>query len=216
MDELAVLTRIGIAALLGAAVGFERERVNRAAGLRTHILVCVGAALVMIVSISMSLSYPGSDPSRIAAQVVTGVGFLGAGTIMREGASVRGLTTAAALWVVSGLGLAAGAGMYVAATIAAAAVLAALHFLPPLERRIARREGTVFVRMEDRPGQLGNVACVLGRHGIDIRHVEIEPGDDGTVEVSFRARFQGGFKTEEVASDLAAIDGVRSVEIPRG
>lgn len=214
MSDLAILTRLLVAAGLGAAVGFQRERANRAAGLRTHILVSTGSALLMIASIQMSLLYPGTDPSRIAAQVVTGVGFLGAGTIMREGASIRGLTTAAALWVVSGLGLAAGAGMYIPAAVTAACALASLHFLPRVERRISRREAAIIVRMQDRPGQLGSVACVLGKHGVDIRHVEIEPVHDGTVDVSFRARLQGRTGIEEVAADLARVDGVVSVNLP--
>ena len=112
-----LLLRLVLAGILGGAVGFERERHNRPAGLRTHILVCLGSALVMIVSVegfSGALG-PRGDQARLAAQVVSGIGFLGAGTIMRQGSSVRGLTTAASLWVVAAVGLATGIGLYLAA-----------------------------------------------------------------------------------------------------
>ncbi|MCR4398958.1 MAG: MgtC/SapB family protein [Firmicutes bacterium] len=208
------LLRLSVAAVIGGLVGFERERINRAAGLRTHILVCVGAALVMLVSTGLPELLGTGDPGRIAAQVVTGVGFLGAGTIMREGASVRGLTTAAGLWVVAGFGLAVGAGMYGPAMAASGIVLAALFLLPPVERRLSRREGMLTVVMKDKPGQLGLVATVLGRHGIDIRHVELETVGTSQVSVSFRCRFQQGSDPANVASELWALDGVSSVDVP--
>ena len=209
------LVRLLLAAVAGAAVGFERERINRAAGLRTHILVCTGSALVMLVSFNVVETYGFGDPGRIAAQVVTGVGFLGAGTILREGPTVRGLTTAAGLWVVSGLGLAIGAGMYVPAIVTTCVILGALFLLPPVERRLAKRECLVTVVMNDRPGQLGLVATVLGRHDVDIRHVEFETMEDGRVGIIFRARFQPGTSIAACASDLAEVEGISSVDFPR-
>ena len=115
-----VLGRLVFAALLGSAIGFERERMNWAAGLRTHMLVCVGSSLIMLVSAFGFADVLGEknvvlDPSRIAAQVVSGIGFLGAGSILLRGEIVRGLTTAASLWSVAGVGLAVGGGMYTAA-----------------------------------------------------------------------------------------------------
>ncbi|HBL37110.1 MAG TPA: methyltransferase, partial [Firmicutes bacterium] len=106
-----------VATLLGAVIGLEREQHGRPAGLRTHILVALGSCLIMLVSIYGFPSGTGSDPARLAAQVVSGIGFLGAGTILRDGTSIRGLTTAASLWVVAGIGLAAGTGFYWAAAI---------------------------------------------------------------------------------------------------
>lgn len=115
-----ILVRLLLATVLSGLIGFERESRGRAAGLRTHILVCVGSALFMLTSIYMFDIYRGVaavDPTRIAAQVITGVGFLGAGTILRSGATVKGLTTAASLWAVAGIGLAVGCGFYSAAVI---------------------------------------------------------------------------------------------------
>src|SRR5271170_3617235 len=110
-----LLTRLLLAAFFGSVIGFERERMNWAAGLRTHMLVCVGAALMMLVSAFGFSDVLGTrnvvlDPSRVAAQVVSGIGFLGAGSILMRGEVVRGLTTAASVWAVAGIGLAAGGG----------------------------------------------------------------------------------------------------------
>ncbi|MFH1478421.1 MAG: MgtC/SapB family protein [Candidatus Omnitrophota bacterium] len=135
-NTLQVLIRLIIAAVLGGFVGFEREKHNRKiAGFRTHILVCVGSALIMLTSIHMFESYKGLatvDPSRIAASVITGIGFLGAGTIIRSSSSVTGLTTAASLWTISGIGLAVGCGFYSAGIICTIIVLIALYFLRKL------------------------------------------------------------------------------------
>lgn len=138
MTTLTILIRILLAAFFGGLVGIEREIHGRAAGLRTHILVSTGAALFMVTSICVALnySYAGqADPSRIAAQVVTGIGFLGAGAIIRYGASIRGLTTAASIWAVSAIGLAVGAGMYEAAGITTFVVIMVL-VLSRLEERM--------------------------------------------------------------------------------
>src|ERR1041384_8355987 len=115
-----VVLRLLVAAVLGCLVGLERERLDRAAGLRTHALVAVGSALCMLVaafgfSEIMRMPQVGLDPSRVAAQVVSGIGFLGAGTIIMQREIVRGLTTAASVWTVAGIGLAVGGGLYVAA-----------------------------------------------------------------------------------------------------
>jgi putative Mg2+ transporter-C (MgtC) family protein len=140
------LLRLALAAVLGGLIGMERELREREAGLRTHLLVSVGSALFTIVSaygfhafLESGADVVQADPTRIAAQIVTGIGFLGAGAIIRQGFSVRGLTTAATLWVVAAVGLAAGAGYYSAAVITTALVLVALYPLRLLAFRIVRR-----------------------------------------------------------------------------
>jgi putative Mg2+ transporter-C (MgtC) family protein len=133
ISDTQVVLRLFLAAALGGIIGFEREKHNRRiAGLRTHILVSVGSALIMLVSIYVFYSYTGKtavDPARIAAGVVTGIGFLGAGTIIRSGESVKGLTTAASLWTVSGIGLAVGCGFYIAGWATTIIALATLYLL---------------------------------------------------------------------------------------
>lgn len=138
LDGLDLLLRLAVATLLGGAIGYERERRERAAGFRTHALVCVASALMMIVS---TYGFPAEfgevlDPARIAAQVVSGIGFLGAGVIIFRKNTVRGLTTAASIWSVSGVGLAAGGGLYVAATAGAAFMLLIQAGLRPVERKL--------------------------------------------------------------------------------
>jgi len=136
-SETAMILRLVLAALLGGVVGWERERHNRPAGLRTHMLVCVGAALVTLVS--QSYAGPNSDPARISAQIVTGIGFLGAGTIIRvrESNIIRGLTTAASLWTVAAIGMAVGRGgpMYPVAVATTVIVLLVLTTLDWFEHR---------------------------------------------------------------------------------
>ena len=138
MEIGVIAVRIILSAVLGGLVGLERQIHGRAAGLRTHILVSVGSGLFMLVSILVSSSYGhlGSvDPSRIAAGVVTGIGFLGAGAIIRYESNIKGLTTAASIWAVAAIGLAAGAGLYAPALITTVVVVAVL-ILSRLEERM--------------------------------------------------------------------------------
>jgi len=139
--ELAVALKLLMAALAGGIIGFEREMHGRPAGLRTHLLVTVGSCLMMIISEAFHLKYGGLgadssvriDPSRTAAQIIAGIGFLGAGVILKEGVNVRGLTTAASLWVVAGLGMAFGMGLVGPAAITTLLALFSLFFLKKLE-----------------------------------------------------------------------------------
>ncbi|CAB3761120.1 MgtC/SapB family protein [Paraburkholderia solisilvae] len=152
--NLEFIARLVMAAALGSVIGFERERLSWAAGLRTHMLVCVGSALIMIVSAFGFADVLGGehivlDPSRVAAQVVSGIGFLGAGSILLRGEIVRGLTTAASLWSVAAIGLAVGGGLYTASIAATVIILIILAGIKPIERRFItvkqRRQLTLLV-----------------------------------------------------------------------
>src|SRR5580658_5665662 len=127
LPDVSITARLLLAALLGSVIGFERERLLWAAGLRTHMLVCVGSCLIMIVSAYGFTAVLGPhvilDPSRVAAQVVSGIGFLGAGSIILRNEVVKGLTTAASVWAVAGVGLAAGGGLYTAAVVTTLIIL---------------------------------------------------------------------------------------------
>ncbi|HHX88022.1 MAG TPA: MgtC/SapB family protein [Firmicutes bacterium] len=178
---LEIIFRLFLAALLGGAVGFERETHNRPAGFRTHILVCVGAALMMLVSAygfggKIPSGY-GVDPGRIAASVVSGVGFLGAGTIMRHRGSIQGLTTAATIWVVSGIGLASGIGFYTGAVAGTVLVLVSLYLLGWVDQTILsqRRLKGLWIRALDQPGLMGRAGAVLGEFQINIRTLNLGP-----------------------------------------
>jgi putative Mg2+ transporter-C (MgtC) family protein len=146
--ELTLIVRLLFAAVLGGMIGFEREYHGREAGFRTHLLVAVGACLMMIISENFAIKYGGElssgpirvDPSRVAAQIVTGIGFLGAGAIIKEGAYIRGLTTAAGLWVAAGLGMAVGSGLYFAAAATGILSLVALLLLKKVDARLRRKK----------------------------------------------------------------------------
>ena len=170
IGNLEILSRLLMAALLGSVIGFERERLNWAAGLRTHMLVCVGASLMMMVSAfgfadALTQKNVVLDPSRVAAQVVSGIGFLGAGSILLRGEVVRGLTTAASLWSVAGIGLAVGGGMYAAAFGATIIILVILAGVKPLERR--------FISRQAKPGN-GGSPCD-GNHSLESRGFDTLP-----------------------------------------
>lgn len=142
MPATELIFRLLIAAGLGAAIGLEREFRQKPAGLRTNILIAVGSALFTIVSIMIAERH-GGTPDRIAAQIVTGVGFLGGGAILRSGKSVHGMTTAATIWVNAAIGMAAGSGAYAVAATATFLTLIVLLVLPPIERYFERRSGVV-------------------------------------------------------------------------
>ena len=180
------LLRLALAGALGGLIGLERELREREAGLRTHLLVALGAALFTIVSAYGFVSIR-TDPTRIAAQIVTGIGFLGAGAIIRQGSSIRGLTTAATLWVVAAVGMAAGAGYYSAALIATAIVLLALW---PLRigaylvlKRFRTEDGRLLIELPVgiRPGALIDE---IEKSGARISAIEVSrEGDRRRLEV---------------------------------
>lgn len=217
---LNTLVPLLLASVLGGIVGLERERSRRPAGLRTHVLVAVGSALIMQVSLEMyhmvrTAGFGTGDPGRIAAQVVSGIGFLGAGTIMREGANIRGLTTAASLWVVAGVGLSVGAGMYMESIVGTVIVVLTLKTLSEVEHRWISKGGhhTLTIHVADMPGRLGTLATVCGRWGANIRSVSMKNGPlPGTVEISFYLRMTGrNLDTAGLIGDLMATEGVVSV-----
>jgi putative Mg2+ transporter-C (MgtC) family protein len=127
------------AALLGGAIGYERRVHDKSAGLRTNILICLGSCVFTMISTNLS----GSEPGRIAAQIVTGIGFLGAGAIIQSGGSVHGLTTAAGIWIVAAIGMACGTRMYLLAVFATALTLIVLLLLPPLEKKIGKEHQNI-------------------------------------------------------------------------
>ncbi len=138
LSTTTVTLRLLLGFVAGAIIGFEREAHHQPAGLKTHILICVGSTLIMLLSLYVPQTYSNfgnADPGRIAAQVVSGIGFIGAGAILRMGINVRGLTTAASIWSIAAIGLAIGAGMYVVAGLAIVLILVVLIIVEQLEQR---------------------------------------------------------------------------------
>jgi putative Mg2+ transporter-C (MgtC) family protein len=214
-----VLLRLFVAAVLGGAIGFERELRERQAGLRTHLVVSVGSALFTLVSaygfrdfLVSGGSLVRTDPTRIAAQIVSGIGFLGAGAIIRQGLSVRGLTTAASLWLVAAIGMASGAGYYDGAVIA---TLGALLTLGPL-RSVAYRVVMRYRPQVDRllveipaGGSPAPLLEVVERLGARVVALDIaQEGDRRSIGIDVDL---GGSTAPAVAAGVAEIDGVLEV-----
>jgi len=214
------LLRLALAAALGGAVGVERELREREAGLRTHLLVALGSALFTIVSaygfhafLSSGASVVRADPTRIAAQIVTGIGFLGAGAIIRQGFSVRGLTTAATLWVVAAIGLAVGAGYYSGALITTAVVLFSLYPLRIVAYRVIRR-----YRPEDRrllvelpAGESpGAVIDEVERAGLRIASIDVSQEGDRR-RLALDVELPRDFQPATVVARIADVERVTEV-----
>jgi putative Mg2+ transporter-C (MgtC) family protein len=219
LSYLDVTIRLLVAAALTGAIGLERELRERAAGLRTHMLVGVGSALFTIVSAYAwtDFTFAGSvqfDPTRIAAQVVAGIGFLGAGVIIRQGLSVRGVTTAAGLWVVAGIGMAAGAGYFVGAVIATAIVLIGLGPFRLLERaplmRGLRRE-TGMLDIDLNPGRpTGPVVDALETSGARVIRIELSRERE-VRRVRAEVELPAGVTLPQLVSDLSRLEDVVAV-----
>ncbi|WP_325346833.1 MgtC/SapB family protein [Xylophilus sp.] len=215
------LIRLLVAALLGSLVGFERERLLWAAGIRTHMLVCVGACLFMIVSaFGFADSLAGKnvvlDPSRAAAQVVSGIGFLGAGAILARGEVVRGLTTAASIWTVAAIGLAVGGGLFFAAGAATVVILVILAGVKPLEEAYRARSQSCSLRITAAHGsvQPERLEQALALRPEQLRRFVVAAQPDGAADrVSVQLVRLSAQQMSGLAARLRAVEGVQSVEV---
>ena len=222
--EIEMLLRLVLAVLLSGIIGMEREALNKSAGFRTHILVGIGACLMMIISLSMPfIRMPGdfgatgsnSDPARIAAQVVSGIGFLGAGAIMSSSGKVRGLTTAASLWAVAGIGLCVGAGLYVTAIGASVLTFATLSLFARVENRIQKNR---IIRMEiymvDEPCAVGKVFEVFNDLDIQVKDtalVEDNKIGHDVIKLDLLLKIPYNIEAEKIKTDLEKITEVYDI-----
>ena len=185
INIVSICVRLALAAACGGFLGLERGKKNRAAGFRTHILVCTGAALTMLTNLYMVEMYEGVDPSRMGAQVISGIGFLGAGTIMVTGLQkVKGLTTAAGLWVVACIGLAFGTGFYVGGLTATILCILAQTLLHTFENRINSRNKliSVFVEFEDM-SCIGSFLAFLRKNDMALEELDIGKARTGNSHI---------------------------------
>ncbi|MCO5177563.1 MAG: MgtC/SapB family protein [Thermomicrobiales bacterium] len=210
--------RLLVAATLGSLIGLDRERSDRAAGLRTHALVATASALIMIVSAfgfddAVQSGSIVLDPSRVAAQVVSGVGFLGAGVIILRQNIVRGLTTAAGVWAVAGIGLAAGSGLFAVSIIATSVFLIILVGLRPLEQAFFASKRSVHVSIQANRHQdlLIQVEQEATAAGLEIQLVSVEPGNGGPSTISIRMRGADRRMLADFADRIRKLAGVRLV-----
>lgn len=213
-----VTAQLLIATVCGGIIGYQRETLERPAGFRTHVLVCVGSAIYMLVSALVAGNQ--YDPGRIAAQVASGIGFLGAGTIIKQGSVVRGLTTAASLWAVAGIGMAAGfgkAGLPIA-VLGTAIVYLALGFLKNLERYMERTHAcTITLTLTDPDSHIDWVRETMEASGLDVHDFSVQEardGGDGTISLEAHAS-----STDDIGRAVSALaqgKGVRGVRWASG
>jgi putative Mg2+ transporter-C (MgtC) family protein len=218
LSQPEAVLRMALALALGAIVGAERQRGDRPAGMRTHALVCLGSTIFMLVSAyafpELTQASGGRvDPTRIAAQVVTGIGFLGAGMIFTQRNVTRGLTTAAGLWVVAAIGLAVGAGLYFIGIGGSALMLVVLAVLKPIESHLFNPGSRIAVRVAPRLGQLATIQGALKANNIRPRSVLVSPygGDQELIEI--RCAPTSGVALEKLIAALRSIPGFIDIEL---
>ena len=215
ITDYEIALRILLACVFGGIVGFQRERHESPAGFRTHILVSLGAAVIMILSMYGFADFTTvtKDPARLAAQVVSGIGFLGAGTILRDGGSVKGLTTAASLWVVSAIGLAAGAGYYFLAFLVTCLVFITLE--RSVEHHFFRSKQVIRVVTVNGTCKVQDINRIIESHKIISENISMTFLKEEQNKTTFEYTLRNPFKridTEEIIEDLKTVDGVYSVE----
>jgi len=212
--------RLLIAGILGAAIGLEREIHEHPAGMRTHLLVALGSAIFTVLSIygfegvGQGNVSPPVDPTRIAAQVVSGIGFLGAGAILKYGTSIRGLTTAASLWTAAAIGMAAGAGEWVIAAVGTLIVIVSLWPLNALVERIHRPGSrAIKIRLEvGRLEALGDVSRLLADRRIEMAGINSQRLSKGRYEGELELRLPTAVKPQDVIGAITAIPDVELIE----
>lgn len=221
--HLHLFARLLLASILGGLIGLEREVHGRPAGFRTHLLVSLGSCLFCLTSIEVYQIYGnfsgtvpvGIDPGRIAAQVVTGIGFLGAGAIIRERASIRGLTTAACLWVAAGLGIACGLGLFQMAIAVTAIALINLLLLKQVEKRL-NRDIYVVVKVwgDDRPDFIQQVYQLLGETGIERVEAKFERDlERKLMFIEFQMKRGKKVTSPDLLAKLSELQGVKRVSV---
>jgi putative Mg2+ transporter-C (MgtC) family protein len=218
LTESDMILRLVLSFFAGGIIGLERSSRRQVAGLRTHILIATGATLLMLLSIYIpqQINPERSDPGRIAAQVVSGIGFLGAGAIIRLGNSIRGLTTAASLWFVAAVGLAIGAGMYLIAGAAEALGIITLMFLYVFEKKLfpSERLKLLEVSYKSNPISVTDAMEIIKNAGMLVLSTDFNQGSDkkGT-KLRLLIRIPGTLDIASIAQSIKALDNVNGVEI---
>lgn len=214
-EYLDIAFRLILACVLGGVIGLQRESVGRPAGLRTHTLVCVSASLIMVVSKLMFEQYGGhTDPTRLGAQVVSGIGFLGAGTIIRDGVTIKGLTTAASLWAVACVGLAVGSGMYWGAIFTTFLIYITLYAFIKFDDYIgfSRKIRCIIVHCNNGKEKLRDIEEIFNKHHVNIFKIDFNKNDNNTISMGFRVKLKKVGSRNEIMAEIAELEGVSSVK----
>lgn len=214
-----ILLRTMLAMVLSGILGYEREKRHRPAGFRTYLVVCLGSTLAMMVGIYVTMYTGAGDTSRIGAQVISGIGFLGAGTILvtRQN-QVKGLTTAAGLWSMACLGLAIGAGFYAGALIGFAAIWASIRFLHIVDRHLRLYSNLVTLSVVfEKSGDVSRFISFAKKRGCTVEHLEMgrikDGGDAGTISANIVLCFKESVTYAQIVEDYGALEGVVFLEM---
>jgi putative Mg2+ transporter-C (MgtC) family protein len=220
ISETQIILRVLLGAALGAVIGFERERDNQPAGLRTHMILVIGATLAMVLSVNLGYLFarPGTpaDPARLAAQVISGIGFLGAGAILRYGFNVKGLTTATSLWTMAIVGLAVGAGYYLIGVVTTALMLLVLGLLNVIENRFVRTSVSryIVIQADYSKGVVKSIRKLVNEFADDLLSFTIQKHvKNKRLRIQIVARIHRDQTLEELVDSLSDIDGIRSLKV---
>jgi putative Mg2+ transporter-C (MgtC) family protein len=220
ISELQIALRVLVSAVLGAIVGLERERSDQPAGLRTNMVLVIGATLAMVLSINLGYLYakPGTsaDPARLAAQVISGIGFLGAGAILRFGYNVKGLTTASSLWTMAIVGMTVGAGYYLIGVFATVLMLIVLALLNVIEKRFLRTSIARYISIEVnfRKGVVKTIRHIVEEFAVSISNFTIQKHvKDERLRIQVVAVIDRDQQLEDLIETLSDVDGVRSLRV---
>jgi putative Mg2+ transporter-C (MgtC) family protein len=219
VDLPVTLFRLGVSFLLGGLIGLEREWHRQSAGLRTHIVICLGSTLLTLMSIYLPQTFThfqAGDPARIAAQVVSGIGFLGGGAIFRMGVNVRGLTTAASIWVVAGIGMVVGAGMYVAALVGTGLVLFALFVMVPFEKKLfpSRSLRNLEIALNSDRVKTDNVFPILERYGIEVKVMDVSQSfEEKQIRMKLTVQVPEEVDWTELYKALGSVQGIAKITL---
>jgi putative Mg2+ transporter-C (MgtC) family protein len=219
IDLPVIVFRLGLSFVVGAAIGIEREWHRQSAGLRTHMVICLGSTLLTLMSIYLPQTFThfqAGDPARIAAQVVSGIGFLGGGAIFRMGVNVRGLTTAASIWVVAGLGMVVGAGMYATALIGTALVLVTLFVMVPFEKKLfpSRSLRNLEIAMTGEKVKTDNVFPILERHGIEVKVMDVSQSfEEKQIRMKLTVQVPEEVDWTELYKSLGSVQGIVKITL---
>ncbi len=206
--------------MLGGIVGFEREKVGKPAGLRTHILVCLGSTVTMLTSLFMFYQFQGKtnlDPGRIAAQVISGIGFLGAGTIILEGPNVKGLTTAATLWIIAAIGLAIGVGFYYGAVLSTIIIFIVLRTLSKFENNVLNKyySKTLVIVLKNSSSNLCKISALLEDINITVNDIQINFSKDKNIKLSIKLPKSSLELEKKIIEELSRLDDVEHFYIAK-
>lgn len=211
-----IILRLLLAICFGALIGLEREHAHRPAGLRTHILVCVGSCLVMLTSEFTYNAYhqfsPNMDINRLGAQVISGIGFLGAGTIIRNGSSVKGLTTAASIWAVACIGIATGVGFYLGATICTIAIFIILSYIKSWAKVHDTRKLFLSITANN-PDVAMEIEKKLFSNSIEVNNISLKHLENNIASMSFKISMRLSINPTSVISEIYTLPGIVSVNM---